>query len=223
VALVSFLVASKLTVVEALRSVFDSQGLADPDLGPYPRVISIDYPVALEDWPNIFVQLRVTNMSWTGIDPDEYVLTDDALPVSVDNPYIRLRHGIFDAFLDMQVNALTSGERDRMWDVLVGIFMAGRAKDDTADFFDRIETGEFVGMTVMEGAVEPQGDAVTPVPWNNEDLGYEASLRVGVVGEFYLNAYNQTLVPLTAIQVHETIEDVEAPWSDGGTFHEVGA
>ena len=195
----NFIAATKLTVVEALRDVYDAEFQALPDSDPFPRRIDIEYAQNEEDWPFILVQLRVNNASWTGIYPDESYDAPDPDARRV------FRHGVFDGFLDLSVIALASQERDRMYDVLVKLFLMGRTRPATRDFFDRVENGELVGLTVMEGTVQPQGDAIGQgTPWAENALTYEASLRVALVGEFYADEYERVVPKVDAATAHES-------------------
>lgn len=197
--------ATKLTMVEALRAVFDAEFELEPDSKPFPRRIDIEYVEEAEDWPFILVQTRLQNLAWTGLNPDEYFIDDTGTAR-------RFRHGIFDGFLDLSIYALTSEERDRMSDTLIMLFLAGRLRPVTKDFFDRLATGELIGLTGMEGSIEPLGDAVSQgTPWANELMTYEASIRVGVVGEFYMDQYTSELLRLSEITAHESLEGITDP------------
>lgn len=225
-----FLVAVKTAIVESLRSVwFDEQNVGqeahiwNPQLDdndtPLPRRITLEYPEEAEDWPVILIQVRPSTVQWTGIMPDEVIdasLEDGSQPIDYSttadpsvNPsptYKLIRQGRFEANVMLQVLALTSMERDRMWDNLVKLLMMGRKKAATNNFYTTLDTHDLVGMTVMEGSITPIGDSIGQgTPWDPELLTYEAALEFQVIGTFYADEYSEDLVPLTAAKAFEYI------------------
>lgn len=226
-----FLVAVKTAFVESLRSVwFVGQNVGqeahdlNPDLDvnpkePTPRRITVEYPEEAEDWPTILVQIRPSIVEWTGIGGDEVIdaslssgqptidrSTEDD-PTPNENPSFKLiRQGRFEASCMLQVLALTSMERDRMWDNLVKLLLMGRKKSSTANFFTTLETHDLVGVTIMEGTIRPVGDSMgVGTPWDPELLTYEAAVEFDMVGTFYADEYTEDLVPLRDAQAFEYI------------------
>jgi len=225
-----FLVAVKTAIVESLRSVwFDNQNVGqeahiwNPDLtvnaDPKPRRVTLEYPEEAEDWPTILVQVRPTTVEWTGIMPDEVIdaSLDSGVPAidkstvedSAPNPnpsYKLIRQGRFEATCMLQVLALTSMERDRMWDNLVKLLLMGRKKSPTSNFYATVEGHDLIGVTIMEGSIRPIGDTIAPgTPWDPELLSYEAAVEFDMVGTFYADEYTEDLVPLTAAKAYEYI------------------
>lgn len=211
-----FITATKVAVVDALRSVWftgnqdnntDNPQLASTD-EPYPRRITIEYPEEAHDWPVILVQIRPTTIQWTGIMPDEIVN-----PGTEDAPtYKLIRQGRFEATCMLQIMATESLTRDRIWDNLVSLLLMGRKRSATNNFYTVLEQNELVGLTVMEGSLRNIGDTISMgTPWNPEVLTYEASVEFDMVGTFYADEYNESLVPLKVALIYDYIEDVEAP------------
>lgn len=208
-----FIVAAKTAIVEALRSVWyisESDNELNPDLKasdrPYPRRVTIEYPEEPEDWPFILVQLRPTLISWTGITPDEIVNAG-----TEDSPsWKRIRQGRFEATCMLQIIALSSEERDRMWDNAVNLLLLGRTRNPTDNFYSIVDTHDLVGMTIMEGSVRPVGDSISMgTPWDPEILTYEAAIEFDITGIFYADEYNSDLVTLTHASIYEFIPTAE--------------
>lgn len=189
-----FLVALKTAIVEALRATFDS----DFTDSPKPRKVSIEYAEDRQDWPFILVQVHVNTVSWTGLYPDIEVLSPGGDSVQV------VREGMFDGTCDLSVYALTSEERDRIWDHLVQLFLMGRTRTPTNDFFSTIQTHDLIALTVQEGEVRPIGDSIgMGTPWDPEALTYEATLQIAFTGQFFADETTRTLLPLSTVSVEE--------------------
>lgn len=242
-----FLVAAKAAIVESLRSVwFVNQNVGqeahniNPDLDvnpadPAPRRITLEYPIEAEDWPTVLVQVRPTVVEWTGISPDEVIdaSTEDGQPAidrsttadSAVNPnpsYKLIRQGRFEGSCMLQILALTSMERDRMWDNIVKLLMMGRKKSATNNFYTTLAGHDLIGLTVMEGSIRPVGDSIGPgTPWDPEQLTYEAAVEFDMVGTFYADEYTEDLVPLKSAEAFEYIafdgnsETDEEPYGEG--------
>lgn len=222
-----FLTATKIAVVESLESVwFGGAGdLQDHDK-PIPKRVAVEYPEEEESWPFVLVQVRPTNVEWTGIMPDEVVdaaNTEDfrAIDPNEDsdnaNPVFKsIRQGSFSATCMLQIFANTSGERDRIWDNLVNLLLMGRKGNPTQNFFTTLENHDLIGITVSEGSVRAIGDAIgMGTPWDKELLTYEAAIEFDMTGVFYADEYNEDLVPLAEASAHEYVPlNEEAPYGE---------
>lgn len=215
-----FITAAKVSIVEALRSVwFEDQetntyrsDLKDFDR-PYPRRISIEYSEEAEDWPFVLVQVRPTVITWTGITPDEIVNAG-----TEDSPtWKRIRQGRFEASCMLQIMALTSAERDRIWDNLILLIMMGRTRSLTRSFYSVIETNDLVGITINEASVRPIGDTISVgTPWDPEMLSYEATIEFDMTGVFYADEFNEDLVALTEARLYPYLPLDEVPHEEDG-------
>lgn len=190
-----FLVGVKLALVEGLRNVYDDDYTAEE---VKPRRIDIEFPNELGDWPAVLVQFRANSISWSGVNPDEYAILDGG-PLD----YTQYRLGSFTGSFDLSVYALSSVERDRIYDSLVQLFLMGRLRPDTADFFKTIAEHDLIRMTVQETQLVPIGDTVVQgTPWGEDRLSYEATLRVpNVVGQFVADTYRAQLSAFESIRL----------------------
>jgi hypothetical protein len=215
-----FLMATKVAIVEALRAVYDDYALDEAR----PRRVDIEYPQDEEDWPAILVQFRLAGpVQWTGIYPD--VLAPLEEPPEAGTPWEKVRQGLFEGQVELQVLATTSGERDRIYDGLVKLVLMGQKRSDTARFFDRIENHDLIGMTVAKSTVQEVGSTVGPgTPWSEEVLTYEATIRFGLVGVFYADEFTEEILPIEKILFYFYREgeavpgdaDGKGPWSESG-------
>lgn len=215
-----FITATKVAIVEALRSVwFEDQetntyrsDLKEFDK-PYPRRISIEYSEEAEDWPFVLVQVRPSLIQWTGITPDEII---NAGPE--DSPtWKRIRQGRFEASCMLQIMALTSAERDRIWDNLILLIMMGRTRSLTRSFHSTLETNDLVGITINEASVRPIGDTISVgTPWDPEMLTYEATIEFDMTGVFYADEFNEDLVELTTARIYPYLPIDPIPGENDG-------
>jgi len=220
-----FLTATKVAIVESLRSVWFSENqdtnkntkTLNKNDEPYPKRITIDYPEEAHDWPFILVQIRPTLIEWTGVMPDEIVEfgPDDAKVIK------SIRQGKFEATCMLEIMATESQTRDRIWDNLINILLMGRKKNPLNNFYTTLEQNDLVGITIMEGAVRNIGDTITAgTPWSDELLTYEAAIEFDMVGIFYADEYNQDLVPLKKAIIYNYI-DYEGIPTEGPNVAEV--
>ena len=197
-----FITASKLAMVEALREVFDSEW--PPALGIKPKAIDIEYAERSEQWPFVLVQFNPGNISWTGINPDEFTPVT-GIP-NVD--WSRYRQGMFDGNFQFTILALSSGERDRLLDAMMELFMFGRLNPFAEEVFTTLEDHDLIGITLNEATMESVAASVgVGTPWETEELIYEASFSLSCFGTFYADAYNQQLVALDDVLTYPLLND----------------
>jgi hypothetical protein len=188
-----FLSLAKLSVVEALRATFDADYF-----GLSPRRIDIEYPQEEEDWPAILVEFGVNGpLNWTGINPDEFTPSDEF----EDLEWRSIRRGYFDATVRLMILALSSAERDRLWDEVVELILMGTMHPATQTFHNLINQHDLIAMTLLPSSVTPVGDSIgAAVPWNPDALAYEASVNFSVTGTFHADVFSQRLISLRAIE-----------------------
>lgn len=195
----SFITAAKVSIVEALRAAYKS-----PNIDMTPNFIGIEYPEQEVDWPAILVEFNPSDIRWTGVMPDEL----EKLPFG---DFKRYRKGHFAGTYSFSIYALTSQERDRLMDSIIQLFLMGDLNADTKKFFDTVENHDLISQIIMHDHVTTVGTTVSAgTPWGSDDIVYEGSLRVDIAGgEFYADAYDSTLVPLSSISVIAEIEGQE--------------
>lgn len=199
-----FLAAAKLAMVEALNLTFD-----DDYEGDYtPRSIDIEYPDREDTWPGLFVQFRPSGpVSWTGLNPDMY-------SVSGVESFEGVRKGSFTGAYELQILALTSAERDSIWDTIVGVVLAGEMREDTRRFHDTLAQHDLIDLTIQKAQITPVGDVVgIGTPWNPEVLTYESTLKIPAVGEFFMDMGTAEFLQLSDVEVHKN-NDLEEPYGE---------
>ena len=194
----------KTAVTEALRSVFTTTyPIAD-----FRTVnISIDYPVKQADYPSLWVQYEDNDdLVTAGIGHVEYVTEDAGVTFT---PVHRWR---FKGTVTITISALSSLERDRLYDEVVKVFAFGQENVNLKVFRDKIETNDLIGMNANFDDLRPFGDAAAAgTPWGTDDIIYEKSLSFDLIGEFVGDPNAATLVPLSDVTFIDYVEGTPEP------------
>lgn len=185
-----YLSHTKAMVVTALTTVFDD-GYPVEDLR---RLwVDIEYPVEQVKYPAIWVDYEdASPLAIAGIAHVEHN--------ELGQPFTRW---VFQGYVTMTVVALSSRERDRIYDELVRVIAFGnRQVDDPALSLFRqfIEDNEFIGAEMDFDQIESRGSAAAPgTPWGGDEMTYERTIAMQMRGEFVSNPSTQEIVPLREI------------------------
>jgi hypothetical protein len=182
-----YTVPLKSAIVEAIRATF-TDSYPNPDFRNLWS--SIEFPTAPANYPGIWV-------TWD--DTEEVAVAGIGhIEVSEDGQVVtRARFG---GVLTLTVVAMSSLERDRLYDELLRVLMFAHQDPSPVveSFRYRIENNDLVAMNANFDKVKPSGDSAAPgTPWGSEEFIYERSLSVDVIGEFVSNGVE--LVPLSQI------------------------
>jgi hypothetical protein len=202
-----FISATKMACVTALLSLFEETSDSIS-----PRSITVEYPDEELQWPSIFVRFNPQGtVRWTGLNPDEYVTEEG------DARWTQLRHGYFEGSYALTILALSSAERDRLYDKLIEVILMGELTEITDTFRQTLMTDNLIGITINPSQVILQGQSESVgVPWDGDSLAYEATLGFNVVGEFYTDIHAQQLISLSDVQVFFTDpSEVDTTDTDG--------
>jgi hypothetical protein len=206
-----FTTAVKTTIVEALNagfSILNTGTPSDTSLDLTPNSITIEYPLEPVQWPSIFVQFRPNKIQWSGINPDTFPISASGIAIN-GVTYSGLsadRTGYFEGSIDLQIMAMHSEERDRLYDSVTNMILLDKYSPASTAFVQSIYNNSLVGMTLLLDSFTPLGDSVSPgTPWSPEELTYEASIRIRCIGDFYETKYNTLYPPITNIPVTGTL------------------
>lgn len=197
-----YLTVLKTALVEALAATFDG-GYPEPDFRSIK--IGIEYPVDQADYPGIWVNYDDTQeLTIAGIGHVEYIEVGD-----IEQPVTRWRFG---GTLTMTVTALSSLERDRLFDELVKTIGFARFSESRSEFRGRIEQNDLVAMNANFDLMRPSGDNAAPgTPWGTDEFIYEKSVSIDLIGEFVSEPDSMTLVPLGQIRVRGYVQGTPEP------------
>lgn len=200
-----YLVPLKTLLVDAIKQTFDQNYPAEDFRGIH---TSIEYPIDKMQYPGIWVDYQDTgSLQIAGINHREY--TDPA----TDGTRRRYTRWRFSGYAQFTVVALTSLQRDRLYDELVRVCAFGRGTDLSPinTFREVIETNEFLACNMDFDQIEPSGNAAAPgTPWGSDEIIYERSLNMEMIGEFISDGESQALVPLSKV-----VLDVQMANPDG--------
>jgi hypothetical protein len=194
-----FLRTIKATAVQAIEQSFVAQYPApDPEGGRRTVNVSIEYPVEEISYPAVWVDYEGSELRTVGI---AYTETD---PVS-GAVYARWR---FAGHVTFTVVALSSNERDMLYDQLVAMTAFAAQSSFTSTFRQVVENAPLVASVWSFDTVEDRPPAAAPgTPWGTMDVIYERGFALQVIGEFVSDPNTFDLVNLTEIQVVATDEN----------------
>lgn len=187
----SYLTHLKGMLVQGIKETFD-------DSYPEPNFrkvhCSIEYPVDAMNYPGIWVDYADTDkLRIAGVDHQEQEVLSDGNFL----PYTRWRFG---GYASYTITALTSLECDRLFDELVKVFAFGRQDPARARFRAFVESNDFIAANFDFDEIEPRGNAAAPgTPWGTDEIIYERTINMEVIGEFVSSNATGELVPLSKI------------------------
>lgn len=197
-----YLVHLKTAIVEAFRAVYD----ADYPVEELRSInISIEFPIEQAQYPCYWVNYDDTaELSVAGIGHEEIRSDGDG--------YQRYTRWKFAGTISVTAVALSSRERDMLYDELVRVFAFGRYTEPTNQFRQKIEGNDLVAMQINFDNLRPSGDnAAQGTPWETAEMVYEKSLSMDVIGEFVGDPITQSIVPLGEVRVLPYVENLQAP------------
>jgi hypothetical protein len=193
-----FLAPLKTLLVTALNNTFDSTYPVPEWQGLYS---SIEYPEKRVAYPGV----------WVDFDPEDALHTINVGETSiynlVDDVWNEVKGYRYQGHALFTVVALTSLERDRLFDELVKVFAFGLLQPQTSAFRQTITGNEFIAANIDFDSIAMRGSNQTPgTPWGSNEIIYEITLSLAMLGEFYSNPATNTLYTLREVLVTPTPE-----------------
>lgn len=199
----------KAIIVEALRHEFDDTYPVE-----YFRNVNIqlDYPVAEQGYPAIFVAYDdVDSLRRVGLSHVEYEFPlGSGIKVA---PFTRWR---FRGNISLTVMSIASPlERDELYDEMVGAIAFGRENVDTIGrFHTYVNNNDLIATILQTDIINSRGAQAAPgTPWGTDQMMFERTLDIEVYGEFIPDMATNTLVDLAKIIVtpESDVTDVLSP------------
>lgn len=189
-----YLVPLKTLLTEAIKTTFDAE---------YPVAefrdlhASIEFPFEKQNYPGLWVDYNpVGSLQIAGVNHYEYA-QDEGSPTAR-----RYTRWYFKGHATFTVVALTSLERDRLYDEMVRVMAFGREDAATSQFRSYIEDNEFLAVNFDFDEIGSGGFANTlGTPWQTEEMIYEAEVSMECFGEFVSDNEGASLVPLSEVEV----------------------
>ena len=190
-----YLVPLKSALVEALRAHFNAD-FPDPDFANL--WVSIEYPREKTNYPGIWVNYEdEEELVRAGIDQREIVYDSQGGTHAVT----RWR---FEGSVSFTCAALTSLERDRLADQMVAVIAFANVTSQVGGsiFRDKLDSNDFIAMNGNFDNIKMSGDGYSPgTPWGTDEIIYEKTLTINVIGEFVSDPTSNTLAQLSQVQV----------------------
>lgn len=185
----------KSMAVEAVQQAFAAQyPEPDPEGGTQPLFISVEYPVKEASYPAIWVDYEGSELRTVGI---AYTEQD-----AQGNVYARWR---FAGHVTFTMVAMSSNERDMLYDQLVAITAYAAQSDFPSRFRQVVEGSDLVACEWSFDTVEDRSPAAAPgTPWGTMEIIYERGIALQVIGEFVSDPNTYELVNLSEIVVVAT-------------------
>lgn len=172
--------------------------------------IGIEYPATQAEYPGLWINYEDTDeVRIAGIKHRELIIKQNG-------EYGEVTRWKFTGQISITCVAMTSLERDRLYDEVVRTFAFGRETPALSQFRDKIESNDFIAMNINFDSFQPNGDNQTQgTPWNTDEYIYEKTLSMEVIGEFVGDPSTMDLVELSAIAVEGTpLPNQSAPWPE---------
>lgn len=193
-------VVLKTAITEALRAEFITAVTPDfrPPNAPF---VSIEYPIDEAHYPGIWVQYADNaELSVAGIGHIEQSVD------TVDQEVVSVSRWRFSGAVTLTCAALTSLERDRLYDEVVAIWASAQLAHDYP-FRATIENNDLVAMNPNFDDLQPFGDqAALGTPWGTDEAIYETSVSFDLIGEYLSRPETRELVPLSKVVFSKYVE-----------------
>lgn len=193
----------KTMLVQAMKGTFG------PDY-PEPTLrglkVSIEFPIEQHDYPSIWVDFEPTGeLEPIGIDHVEYA--------DVEGGQEAISRWRYQGYATFTIAALSSLERDTIFDELVKVFALARGNREASTFRMFVEDNEWIAANIDFDQTGQRGFSASPgTPWQTDEVIYEATLSKEILGEFVCSNESGVLIPISAIVVQEYTANEEPPW-----------
>jgi hypothetical protein len=190
----SYLTLVKTSMVDAVLGTFDADYPVQQFRGVH---ASIEYPVSAQAYPGIWIDYDDTaDLARAGVAHVEHHDPDTGVLVPA---FTRWR---FAGTATFTVVALSSLERDLLYDELVSVIAFGSEDSVRGRFRHFIDSNEYVIIEANYDTLTVGGSAATPgTPWGTDEIVYERTISLDLIGEFFPDRATGTPALLSRIQL----------------------
>lgn len=189
----------KALAIEALQAAFDEQ---------YPVAefrglrASLEYPVQEVQLPQVWVRYTDTGpLRQAGV---THVEDRDPVNGGRVQPYTRFK---FEGSWEFVIVALSSVERDRLYDELIATVAFSGFDTVRGRFRSYLENNDLIDLTLRTDEIESTGENAEPgTPWGTDEVVYERTLNLDLLGDFAADPETGVIVPLSKIQIVPTVD-----------------
>ena len=190
----------KTLLTTAVQKTFDS----DYPVTEFQNLhVGIEFPIDRVDYPAVWVDFEPAGELHTGgISQILYTPPVNGLV----SPY---KVWMFQGHASYTIMALSSLERDRLFDEMVKMLAFGTLDPQRSVFRQTIENNDLIATNIDFDRIEQDGaTANAGTPWGSDDMLYEITLRVQCIGEFASDPAAAEFVLLSEIDFIPTEVDV---------------
>lgn len=196
-----YLTHIKSLAVKAMRLTLDAD-YPESDFRNVP--VEINYPTRPTDFPSV----------WVDFDPIGFLRpvgvghVEDSI---VDGGFSRVVRWSYAGNITYTACAMTSLERDRLFDQLVSVVAFGLVDEERGQFRRIFETDELIQVVMNFDEIDQRGFSAAPgTPWGTEEMMYEATIGLQVQGEFVSSPSGDPLLPISTIEVVSWVSELES-------------
>ncbi|MFE6000299.1 hypothetical protein ACFQ6C_26120 [Streptomyces sp. NPDC056454] len=189
----------KTLAIEAVAAAFDDQYPVAEFRGLH---CSLEYPVKAVQLPEVWVRYSDTApLRQSGVAHVENTHPGTGVKVT---PYTRWK---FEGSWEFVIVALSSVERDRVYDELIATIAWSGFDSKRGRFRQYLETNDLINLTLRTDEIESTGENAEPgTPWGTDEVLYERTLNVDMIGDFVPDPETGLIVPLSKIQVVSAVD-----------------
>lgn len=194
-----YLAETRTLLWKATKEAFASP--VSPDIDFSDIHVSLQYPIQKVDYPAVWVDFEPEgNLTRSGIAHVEY----QPSPEPGGGPYTQMARWKFGGNATFTAMAMTALERDRLIDALIQIVAFSGQSEAMGTFRASLHANQLISLAMDFDKIEQRGFGVgAGTPWGTDELIYEGTLSLAVVGEFVSSPDGQlqglsgfTIIPL---------------------------
>lgn len=182
----------KALAIEALHAAFDAEY---PVLEWRGLHASLEYPIQSVDLPEVWVRYTDTGpVQQSGV-----AHVENRHPETGERVKEMTRYR-FQGSWEFIVVAMTSLERDRLYDELVATIAWSGFDTKRGRFRQHLIGNDWIDLTIRTDQIESTGESAAPgTPWGTDEVLYERTLNIDLIGDFIPDPETGELVLLSKI------------------------
>lgn len=163
--------------------------------------VSIEYPIDKASYPGI----------WVNFDPIGALNPVAHGYYELDGSNRKVFRWSFAGVIEWTIVAMSSLERDRLFDAVVGMIAFGHDGGNYGDFRSAISNHPLIGLTPNYDEIDQRAFGASPgTPWQTDEVLYEGTISVDAIGEFVsAEGLGEPLIPTSSITLVQWVEDFE--------------
>lgn len=166
--------------------------------------VSPEFPILRENYPAIWVDFEPTGPIHTAGIGDVFLYTTP----DENNVVHQYKKWLFQGYATYTIMALTSLERDRLFDEVVKMIAFSQLNPQYFTYRKTIEDNPWIAAQIDFDQIAQRGKSATSgTPWGSDDILYEITTASAVIGEFASDLSTGEFVLLEHVQFVSTAED----------------